>query len=482
MKRATFTNRLQMTVGQACSMGLMVCFAAVAILLVSCAPAENSKVSKVDNYTHLDADEREALANLYADEGEQKLGFATLNEAWGKFSEALRVDPKNERAEFWREMLKPLLEMKGIAARVRPLYLSKEGGLDRYTRLMKNLESNSSAEYRRYQLDGPADIATDAHFREWMDRTVVSLDTARSFIKANKDRTYSLRAPVNFIAGSKVGLDTGGRCTALRLMNSKFSGCVESGMLRFKVNRADLEVLQYVISAQMLQLAVLYAYNLNPIGLLDDKDGLKPQEIIASLTKGYDGGLFERNRLSLANSVAPDWLAAQQYFIQNQNELCKNGQYAEENRPGFLISSGLCLDTAPGKDARNTMRMLEMTLLGQPVEVNQSELAEPISIHPLKFFNHPPKDALGLAPTVYDESGEPVGFNDTIYSPYFAQGSMTMLAKAKRVEDIRLHNEAVERQTKLSAQQREYEVQQEKIKAEREKAESDRMKAEQEKR
>lgn len=408
--------------------------------LVACAPpggirpSSQTAEASPEKYAHLDPDEKVAMGDLLADEGEQLLGFTTLNEAWGKFSEALQANPGNERARLWKELLRPLFEMKGIYARVKPLYV-KNGGVERYHRLLEAATKDSSPEYRRFLTEGPNDIDTDAKFREWVDRGIVTLDNLRNYLNANKNRSHSLRAPVHFIAGKSSKPEDAGRCTALKIMASTFTGCAESGMLKFKVNRADLELIQLGVAVQMINYSVFYAFNLNPSAVFEGNGGRSPREFIERVMKGYDGGLLEQHRLNLANSVSTDWLAAQTYFFQNQDQLCKNGRWDEGNRKGFLISSGVCLNIDGSLQKTNgELRMLELLVAGQPIDIGLAHLERPVSVYPLKFFNSPPKNITPFMPTSYDPQGEALAFNDSAYSPYFAQGSMTDIARATAIE------------------------------------------------
>ncbi len=409
--------------------------------LVACAPpggvnpSAQSAGASPEKFSHLDPDEKVAMADLLTDEGEQLLGFTTLNDAWGKFSEALQANPGNERARLWKELLRPLFEMKGIYARVKPLYM-KNGGAARYQKLLEIATQDSTPEYRRFLTEGPNDIDTDAKFREWVDRGIVTLDNLRNYLNANKDRSYSLRAPVHFISGKKASKpEDAGRCTALKIMASTFSGCAESGMLKFKVNRADLELIQLGVALQMINYSVFYAFNVNPSAVFEGGAGLNQREFIERVMKGYDGSLFEQNRLNLANSVSTDWLAAQTYFFRNQDSLCKHGRWDEANRKGFLISSGVCLNIDGSLQKTNgELRMLELLVAGQPIEIAQAHLERPTSIHALKFFNSPPKNITPFMPTSFDPNGEAIAFNDSAYSPYFAQGSMTDIARAVSIE------------------------------------------------
>lgn len=418
---------------------LLVCSA----LLISCAPqnqggADAGKSS--DPYAHFDAEEKLAMSEVLADEGEEKLGFSTMNDAWGKFSEALQLNSENHRAALWKEILKPILETKGIIARVRPLYLKQENGLERYSALVRGTEKSSNLDYRNFMTEGPQNIDTDEKFIDFLDRTIVALDGLRSFVKANKDRTYSLRAPTTWIQVGSAKKKHGDDCAALTFMSTKFKGCAESGMLTFKMNRADLEAIQYIVSAEMMQLSLLYAYKVNPIAVLDTYREQTPKEKLESMLKGYDGSLMARNRLALGNSILADWIVAQRYFMQNQETVCRKGKTDDENRPGYLISSGFCLDLETGGDGRKNLEILETMALGKAIVIDQKFSKKTVKLYPMKFFNEPLSSIAPLVPTRYTDDGRFSDFSASAYSPFFAEGSIADISEELRLEDA--HNAA----------------------------------------
>lgn len=423
------------------TMTAVVLVSLASLLIGACAPQHDGAAADgpakasgdVNDFSHLSGEEKILVSEAFADEAEQKLGFVTLNEAWGKFSEALQLNPNNHRATFWKEILKPMFESKGLLARVRPLYLKQENGQERYRELIQKTRGSSSPEYFKFLTDGPADIDSDDRFRDLMDRVIVSLDTLRTFLKANRDRDYLLRAPVKFLTGPQ-RIEKGNRCAALKIMNSKFAGCPESGMLNFKVNRADIEMMQGIVAYEMLYLSVLNAFNFNPVALVLNVGGLSNKAFVTQITTGYSGGLLERNHLNVANSMAADWLVAHRFFTQNQKELCKNGANADDNRPGFLISQGFCLSDKPGSPDARTLDMLETMLQGRPVALDMKFAEQRISVYPLKFFTTPPKEAMPLAPTDYDADGTATAFNEAPYSPYFAEGSINSVMRADMLE------------------------------------------------
>ncbi len=409
---------------------------------VSCAPPGGRSGGAADasgktgKYDHLDAEEKIAMSEVVTDEAEEKVALSTLNQAWGGFNEALQLHPGNHRAAFWSEFLKPILEMKGMIARIRPLYLKQELGLERYMRLIKDLEMGSSPEWVKFITDGPNDIDTDERAFELMDRQIVALDSLRIFLKANKDRSFALRAPLKLLQ-LKQTHKKNDKCAALTIMMSQFRGCPEAGMITFKVNRADLEGLQYIVSAEMLQIAMLFAYKVNPIALFENTQYNRTfKEKAALVMKGYDGGLFARNRLSLANEALADWTVAQRYVVLNQAELCKNGRFSHENRAGYLFTSGFCFGHTNGTIEKGVLEMFETIAAGKPLSVDAAFVSAPVSIYPLKFFNEPPKSIASLMPTSFNPDGEALSVNEAPFSPYFASGTMNDLLQASERERI----------------------------------------------
>jgi hypothetical protein len=410
----------------------------VAGLMSACAPpGSTGDRAKSDNaYSHLDADEKLAMSEVLADEAEEKLGFSTLNEAWGGFNESLQLNPNNTRAQLWKDFLKPILDTRGIIARVRPLYMKQGHGVERYAKLRRGIDQSPNAGYRSFFTEGPQDIDTDAKLREWMDIQISSLESFRNFLKANKDQTFTIRAPVEFVAGvwSNGRAD---KCSALKTINPKFAGCPETGMMKFKMNRAELEAFQYAVAVYIVQLSVMYAYNLNPVLMFDDTNhGLKPKTRIENMLSGYDGGILEKNRLALALSIVPDAVVSVRYFINNQEELCRGSKAdGRQSRPGFLLAWTACMFDRGASEGTKLLELLETMLNGQPVKVNLGALNTEVTVYPLKFLQSPPPNITPFAPTKFDADGRYESFNENVYSPYFAKGTINDVINAQRAED-----------------------------------------------
>lgn len=425
-------------------------FASLVLTAVACAPRGGTRVNGADpasptKYDHLNAEEKAAMSEVLTDEAEEKLTFTTLHELKPQFEEAVKLSKGNVRAKFWIEIMNPMLKMRGILNRIRPLYLQQEHGMERYQILVHGLEQSSSSDYRRFLTEsdnsgGPdsREITSDKEFRLWMDEVIVSLNQLRLFLKENKDRTIQLRVPQKWMFGDsspEKNLEKkDGRCGAFSFMFTKVAACSASGMVSFKVNRADLEGIQYIVSAQMFQLSLLYAFNLNPIVMFDGFSNRSTKAVVLMLTKGYDGSLLHRNRLSIGKDLLPEWLAAQKYFLSSQAELCRTGEYSSRNRPGYLFSTGYCLDSKKSEHDRKSIAIIETLIAGKPIEVEQTFLDKKTTIDVVKFISEPPSNILSLMPKTYTFDGVPLTVENQAYERYFGTGSMLEILEAQELE------------------------------------------------
>ena len=119
---------------------------AALVLVSACQPDQSGHDDKVaatqdgkpndDTWTDAEVDSE----NL-SDEAESMLAIATLDHALEKFNQALKLNPKNGRADIWASFITLELEMRGVLARVRPFMESMPDGDRRYDRLIDNLNS-----------------------------------------------------------------------------------------------------------------------------------------------------------------------------------------------------------------------------------------------------------------------------------------------------------------------------------------------------
>jgi hypothetical protein len=411
------------------------------VIMTACAPKSartNATNDPAAKYSDLLPEEKRAMADVIVDESESTLSYQTMADHSGKMLEALELDPNNFRARFWLEFLRPFNKLRGILGRVRPLYMKQPSGPERYQALISGVEGNSTPNYFRFltELDNSnlKSIETDAEFRVWMDDLLISLNDLRVFIRSNKDRNLALRIPQRWAFPNSSPEKADGRCGVFSFYTiTKLSACPKTGMVSFRLNRADFEILQYAISAQMYHLAVLYSFNLNPLVMFDGFENRRPREIVSMLVKGYDGKLIANNRLSLGKEILGEWLVTQKYFQQNQKEVCKHGNYSPRNRPGYFMNFGYCIGKHDIAAHEKTVATIETILSGKPIEIEQRFLKNG-KIEIKKFLDAPPDSILPLMPTGFTYDHEVLEADELAYEKHLGVSSINAVFQAQEKE------------------------------------------------
>lgn len=105
-------------------------------------PAKESE-TKITNST----DQADALV----DQGEILFQPKTYDQANAKFAESLKIDSKNQRAQFWSKLTAIVLNFKGIAKRMRPLYAQLPDGPERYSRYLDKTLASGLPAYNEFK-------------------------------------------------------------------------------------------------------------------------------------------------------------------------------------------------------------------------------------------------------------------------------------------------------------------------------------------
>lgn len=397
----------------------------IATSFAACTSNDDSRTPeafKPGAYDHLSAEEKIVMSSVLADEAEAKLRLETFESAYGLFSEAIRLDKENHRAHFWKHFIQPFLDMKGIVARARPLYLRANQGQARYMALLDAIARNGDPARRQFLTEGPNDIETDEQFREWMDKTIVSLNEFRLWIQNNKDRELELNAPRELF-----GSDQRYRCGRVGRVTSKADGpggCQAGQMMAFKVNRADFEVMSSIVSIYTLQLALFYAYRTNPFLLFEADKKRNSQEYIAFLLGEESGDLRTSHKLGVGIEVSKDWAIASRHIVQAQAEFCRKGtQYPSFRSKGYLFSSMFCLISRDADNTTKNLAVLDAIVAGEPITVTGEKGTE-ISLNVSGFLKEPMTSLVPLKPTQYDSCGNTKEFDESAFRRLIVKGSL----------------------------------------------------------
>jgi len=342
-----------------------------------------------------------------ADEGESLLIEKRYEDAYGKFSEALQFNPENSRATFWRAILSPYLEMKGIARRVRPLYTNpKYANPKKYREVIQALNPRTP-DINRHLLNGPEDIYTPEDLQEWMDRLSLKVDFMRNELKKIRKTEFLVRVPIwlgRDYFNHYVSYDC--EATSYGPIPYREENCSLHDSKSFPVMIGRMELDYFIAMAGIYQanLDVLTAYRINPAALKLTETGEIQSQAEAEEQKKYlltataPGVLRNRDPFSRLRPAAHEVAAGLRYLLENQNEVCPAGTYSMQNRRGYLFRFGFCLndlDIDPTRlteadHARRTLRAFEIFLAGRPVEILIED--EVVLFDANKLFEQPPTE------------------------------------------------------------------------------------------
>ena len=386
----------------------------------------------------LSEDPVEALVN----EGELLLAPPTMHEAYAKFQQATKLDKDNQRARFWIAMVKPVLEMRGVLARIEPAFDSVEGGKERYKELVRNLRSRHSADFHRFLLEGPKDIRTADEVQSWLDRINASFYETRNVIRDLREADITVNVPRHMMEGSFVYNTAGaGQCGEIRFGPVRYATaddtCDPSKPLPIGLARADFEALLYGLSMFQIYGEIWTAYRIDPnaaMRLVNSRvtNRAEAEASIADLVRAESFGKKRHDKpFSGLKELTADAIAGLQYVIKNQDKLCNERFYSPNNRKGYLISFGVCVQVGANEsNEERTLTALENFLAGQSVEIKPVGLADDpnaavlAKITPIKLIDQPIDDLKDLLPIKFNECRQLSSVNEAPIRHIFSEGSL----------------------------------------------------------
>lgn len=386
------------------------------VFIVGCAKPEDqrvggaplnpakSEVSEADQY------KSEDLAN----EGEILLAQYSFDTAYSKFAEAVQIWPENNKAIFWRAVMKPMLEIKGILRRVAPLYKNpKYTSPGRYDVLLRRIR-NAHPQMKRHLLLGPEDIHTPEELQEWLERYAATVDELRGELKKLLETETTVRFP-NWLISIPLLSDFKKDCEPISFGPISFDAdecLLNKNMSEIALAKADIQMLLAIVGYHQVVADLLTAYSLNIIADSKTKDVDKKaeaEEYFRFLTAVRNNGRLRKNNpFPHARPLAEEVVAGLKYVLENQDEVCRYGHHTPENRPGFLFSSGFCtvnLDSqVADSESQRTIRAFEMFLAGEPVEV-LLEKEKSVFMRFDRLVDQPISDLNAFGPFSFNECG-----------------------------------------------------------------------------
>ena len=141
-------------------------------------------------------------ANLSAKEKAEKLARAGEELVQGNhfafmyadeiFETALMFDEDNLRAQVYRALLAPSMNMRGIVTRIRPLAAKNPKYKKNLETAIKEIQQEYPKSLSNFLLDGLQDIKTEAHAQAYADSMIKVYNQSREFFKKNRDKKLTL--------------------------------------------------------------------------------------------------------------------------------------------------------------------------------------------------------------------------------------------------------------------------------------------------
>ena len=304
--------------------------------------AEVNTESIIDDKSVSPKQKAERLA-LASEQLVSPLSFMYANDV---ASQALQLDAKNQKAQFVKALVAPMMALKGVMARIQPIATRTPEGKANYDRAIQKLQDAPKHALRDFLLEGPADIKNETDAQNLIDSVRSAFTKQRQFFKSAKNSEMTLNLPEMFVIDE---LDREDKCYWTANPNGTYEQyCIEAAppVLQYKLNRADFEALQQIVAGTEIYFVLMNSYSL--AGALDVNDKFKDsngvsKEVREALLANKEFATLRGKSLASILEMGLDAVAGVRYARNIQDQLCKSGNSRDQNRPGFLFRS-ICIE------------------------------------------------------------------------------------------------------------------------------------------
>lgn len=386
------------------------------------------------------------------------------------FDEALKYDSSNMRAQFYKALNAPMMNMKGIYTRVEPIVLkdSKETIRD-YEEILE--ENNYAVAIKDFLIDGEKDIDSESKVQDFLQTQSKAYDQLRKFLKANKGKTLTINFP------ELLWKDAHSRreliCKTKETHHGTFyTNCdTDFNLHTVKIERADMEAMQQMTAGIVIYHTLLTAYDvsgaqaihqaLNPKGasdlaIIENSD----KRIMEEINKHSSFGVLnDGNQLAGIIDLGSDALAGTRWAIKLQDKLCPevkayrksaedlkyealyakygyqyNADLNEIRREGMAIEQGICIEkkTSEGKSVDKILKSIELALAGNIMTLKGYEHKTGNRVETLvKYSNlvENPIVDLKTLPKSYNECGNIESLSNDSLNGVFVNNDATEFAQ-----------------------------------------------------
>jgi len=397
------------------------------------------------------------------------------------FKAALEKDPSNKKAQLYNNMLKPMMNLKGILGRVEPL-MKKD---DReYAKYKKQLDERSFAISRRGDNNKvwwgsylPSEflsdatnlpkISTEKELQDFFKSQIAVYNDLRMFLNRNINLEADLSLSDQWLKERADNRSVICRYTRISDFSVQVDCEENNNFMNVKIDRGEMEAFKAGAAGMQIYQIINSAYDItNTQSLamqLRSRDHLTQQHKIETISSDNDkiGTLQDDNQLAEILNLGKDGMIGARWVRQNHIKLCpginEGTAYGQRTggtkkdilrREGFLFDEGICWDQMePRHDYQKLGQIfdtIDMALKGQVVEIrahekvgtmHHNDLGIPTGVtyhtpgnkisadvKPSIALSNPVKDLREIKPKSYNDCGNVLSFEDNTLGGVFING------------------------------------------------------------
>jgi hypothetical protein len=349
---------------------------------------------------------------------------------------ALKQDPTNFRAQLMKAMLGPVLEMKGMNVRVKPLFEKDKNLLELYKSEIEKDKAKPTSAFKDFLYDGKPDITTEEQLQASMDTFTEKLDELRVFLRNVKVPEIKMRANTALI--SDLNSRFAQACEIKETAEYEYELKCPPSADRYDVilNQADFAQWRDYIATQEIQFAVYGSYDMSglfeSVAVESSEDAPTMQKITDRLFQNPKFGKLRPNqKMARIKEFMMDYTSGLRSAMKDQTTLCPGGYPSPKNRPGKVYNTGIC---APSYYFTPFVEKIELLTSGKvnryaagPMVTGQS-----VDILPMKVLEAPVADLRSYGALKFTKCGDLDSAGDAVFGGVFPNADANVVFNANR--------------------------------------------------
>lgn len=396
--------------------------AALALTLTACSKEKEKSAADQGELARIEANKNMEASEL-TNAGEQLVTPYTWMLADKVFEMALAKNPMDKKAQAYRALLKPLMVYRGLAVRVKP-FARQYGSIQK---LEDSIQKLPKSPLRDFLLDGKEDISNAKQIQDLLVLQREAFNDLRKFLKANTDMEIALNLNP-YVWEEAIKEKQKDSCKIIENSSSDvIVDCNYQDIAQTKIGSADVVATAQMAAGYVVFFDVYTSYS------IEGMETILKQLENPSLTTAQRQNLLESvptigklrkdSNLGRILDMGSDLAAATKWAMKYQDRLCPKGSENKQNRPGYAIDKGLCIENMD--EVTRDLGLLEQGLKGviSLKKKDNTDTEVETKMNYRNFLAQPAQDLRRLAPSAYcTDSGTPSALRDPTLNGLYPMG------------------------------------------------------------